>query len=236
MLISSASPDETRKATCRDVGQDAVRAGIHQQVGDVTPCQSSRQETAFRQGRHFPVRRITAGEGWMDRDVWGRSATIGNRTGPGCADLERYVSAGVDGLVHLMDNDSLPILQRITMLIDAVSDRVKATGGREGCMIGNLSIEVAGASEPLRVQLSDAFSRWCAPLAGALERAQARGEIALTVKPATMANFIQNGLQGALLRAKVDRTSAPIEPFKVILLDLLSQRQAEAKRTSAQRP
>lgn len=150
--------------------------------------------------------------------------------------LERYVSAGVDGLVHLMDNDSLPILQRITMLIDAVSDRVKATGGREGCMIGNLSIEVAGASEPLRVQLSDAFSRWCAPLAGALERAQARGEIALTVKPATMANFIQNGLQGALLRAKVDRTSAPIEQFKVILLDLLSQRQAEAKRTSAQRP
>ncbi|MCA3448470.1 MAG: TetR family transcriptional regulator C-terminal domain-containing protein [Rhodobacter sp.] len=150
--------------------------------------------------------------------------------------LERYVGAGVDGLVHLMDNDSLPILQRITMLIDAVSDRVKATGGREGCMVGNLSIEVAGASEPLRVQLSDAFSRWCAPLAGALERAQARGEIALTVESATMANFIQNGLQGALLRAKVDRTSAPIEQFKVILLDLLSRRQAEAKRTSAQRP
>ena len=150
--------------------------------------------------------------------------------------LERYVSACVDGLVHLMDNDSLPILQRITMLIDAVSDRVKATGGREGCMIGNLSIEVAGASEPLRVQLSDAFGRWCAPLAGALERAQARGEIALTVEPSTMANFIQNGLQGALLRAKVDRTSAPIEQFKVILLDLLSRRQAEAKRTSAQRP
>jgi hypothetical protein len=191
---------------------------------------------AFRQGRHFPVRCITAGEGWIDQDVRVRSATTGNRTGPGSADLERYVSAAEAALADLMADDSLPILQRITMLIDAVSDRVKATGGREGCMVGNLSIEVAGASEPLRVQLSDAFSRWCAPLAGALERAQARGEIALTVESATMANFIQNGLQGALLRAKVDRTSAPIEQFKVILLDLLHPKAAGAKAMCPQTP
>jgi TetR/AcrR family transcriptional repressor of nem operon len=146
--------------------------------------------------------------------------------------LERYVSVNEAWLANLMDDDSLPVLQRITMLIDAVNDRLKATGGREGCMVGNLSIEVAGASEPLRAQLSDAFGRWCAPLAGALERAQARGEIALTVDPATMANFIQNGLQGAILRAKVDRTSAPVDQFKVILLDLLRQGEAEERKTS----
>ncbi|MCA3558629.1 MAG: TetR family transcriptional regulator C-terminal domain-containing protein [Rhodobacter sp.] len=150
--------------------------------------------------------------------------------------IERYVSLGETGIADLMDNDSLPVLQRIIMLIDAVNDRVKALGGREGCMLGNLSIEVAGASEPLRVQLSDAFGRWCAPLAGALERAEARGEIALTVDPATMANFIVNGLQGAILRAKVDLTSTSVEQFKVILLDLLRQGEAEARKTSPKKP
>lgn len=150
--------------------------------------------------------------------------------------LERYVSLGESSFANLMDDDNLPVLQRITMLIDAVNDRLKATGGREGCMVGNLSIEVAGTSEPLRVQLSDAFSRWCAPLAGALERAQARGEIALTVDPAKMANFIQNGLQGAILRAKVDRTLAPVDQFKEILLDLLRRGEAEAGQTGPKRP
>lgn len=137
--------------------------------------------------------------------------------------LERYVSAGEAGLAGLMDNDGLPILQRVTLLIDAANERVMAAGGREGCMVGNLSTEVTGASDSLRQQLSEAFRRWRAPLAGALARAQARGEIALTVEPAAMADFIQNGLQGAILRAKVDRTSASIDQFKVILLDLLAR-------------
>jgi TetR/AcrR family transcriptional repressor of nem operon len=137
--------------------------------------------------------------------------------------LERYVSAREAGLADLMENDGLPILQRVPLLIDAVSERVMAAGARDGCMVGNLSIEVTGASEPLRQQLSDSFRRWRAPLAGALARAQARGEIALTVDPAAMADFIQNGLQGAMLRAKVDRTSAPIDQFKMILLNLLAR-------------
>lgn len=149
--------------------------------------------------------------------------------------IERYVSAFEAVFTQLMENDSLPVLQRITILIESFVDRVKALGGREGCMVGNLSIEVAGASEPLRTQLSDAFGRWCAPLAGALERAEARGEIALTVDPATMANFILNGLQGAILRAKVDWTSTSVEQFKVIILDLLSRGEAEARKTSAKK-
>ncbi|MCA6327649.1 TetR family transcriptional regulator C-terminal domain-containing protein, partial [Phenylobacterium sp.] len=70
---------------------------------------------------------------------------------------------------------------------------------------------------------SEAFRRWRAPLAGALARAQARGEIAMTVEAAVMADFIQNGLQGALLRAKVDRTSASIDQFKMIVLNLLAR-------------
>lgn len=136
--------------------------------------------------------------------------------------LERYVAESEVALTALFDDDSRPILERIVLLVDRLKARVMASDARTGCMVGNLSIEVSGSSEPLRQQLSEAFARWRAPMTEALKRAQARGEIALRVTPEVMANFIQNGLQGAMLRAKVDRTSESIDQFKAVLTGYLS--------------
>ena len=53
------------------------------------------------------------------------------------------------------------------------------------------------------------------------EAGQGAGELSNNLKPAQTARFLVNGLQGALLRCKVDRTSAALVDFEEIIFGLL---------------
>jgi len=82
-----------------------------------------------------------------------------------------------------------------------------------GCMIGNLSLEMADHSDSIQSLLHESFSNWQTRIAGILQEAIDRGDLAKSNKPQELASFLLNSYEGALLRSKADRSSKPLESF-----------------------
>jgi TetR/AcrR family transcriptional regulator, transcriptional repressor for nem operon len=82
-----------------------------------------------------------------------------------------------------------------------------------GCMVGNLTLEMADHSEAIQSLLHQSFSAWQAAIAEILQEAIDGGELARSSKPQEMASFLLNSYEGALLRSKADRSSKPLEIF-----------------------
>lgn len=94
----------------------------------------------------------------------------------------------------------------------------KARGCYDGCMIGNLSLELAHQSEPVRTLLVSILSAWTSSFERVIREGQASGEFAASLVPDKTARFIVNLFQGAILRAKVDRSDQATDEFQDMVL------------------
>ncbi|RWB78756.1 MAG: TetR family transcriptional regulator [Mesorhizobium sp.] len=131
--------------------------------------------------------------------------------------LERYF-AYVSGLVEsALANDGTPPVGRLRRYLDVITSKLEAHDWARGCMIGNLSLETAVHSEPLRLRLVDIFERWRRPFAACIAEGQAAGEITKAFDAEDLADFLLSSWQGAMLRMKVERSPEPLERFKKII-------------------
>lgn len=131
----------------------------------------------------------------------------------GLAVIER-VAEGYERFLSgfLQDKNVMP-LKRLRNYLDAVAEAVgrDENGCVRGCLIGNLGQELAAQNETFRQRLDEIFSSWLQRLAIVLEQARTVGEIGDEIDAQSMAGVVLSGLQGALLRAKLQRSARPIQ-------------------------
>jgi TetR/AcrR family transcriptional repressor of nem operon len=84
---------------------------------------------------------------------------------------------------------------------------------KKGCLMGNFSIDISQAGEPLQVALEQAFHRWFAVLAIVVRQAQQEGDIDSSINPEQYARFLVNSWEGATNYAKVVRNPSPLVDF-----------------------
>jgi TetR/AcrR family transcriptional repressor of nem operon len=138
--------------------------------------------------------------------------------------LDRYF-ADVGTVVDATLRDGqLPPLQRLRTYFDTITDRMEARGWRDGCLIGNLSLESAEHSELLRGRLAEIFGAWRQPFADCLDEAAEAGQVHLDLPALDLADFLLASWQGALLRMKVERSPDPLERFKRIVFSTVLRR------------
>lgn len=128
--------------------------------------------------------------------------------------VDRYAREGAEQRAALLANDpDTPPLTRLRRAFEVYLPAFKAAGFSGGCLLGNLSLEVADQSEALRARLRTAFAAWQASLRAVLAEAHKRGELpdGLTVDDA--AAFLVNGWEGALVRMKAERSAKPLRQF-----------------------
>jgi TetR/AcrR family transcriptional repressor of nem operon len=94
-------------------------------------------------------------------------------------------------------------------LIAVYGPRAKVSG----CLIGNLSLEMADHSDTIQTVLRSSFAGWQRTVAAVLEEAIERGELPKSTRPQALASFLLNSYEGALLRSKADRAGKPLEEF-----------------------
>jgi TetR/AcrR family transcriptional regulator, transcriptional repressor for nem operon len=82
-----------------------------------------------------------------------------------------------------------------------------------GCLLGNFGTELSEQSEMIRARVSKEFSTWSAMIANVIAEAQAQGQISKDLPARTLAAFVLNGWEGSLIRARVDKSKAPLEQF-----------------------
>jgi TetR/AcrR family transcriptional repressor of nem operon len=90
-----------------------------------------------------------------------------------------------------------------------------------GCLLGNLSLEIADRSDSIQSLLRLSFADWQAAIAGVLREAIERGDLARSTKADELAAFLLNSYEGALLRSKADRSNKPLEIFRFFALNVL---------------
>jgi TetR/AcrR family transcriptional repressor of nem operon len=113
---------------------------------------------------------------------------------------------------HLGDR-GIPPLERLRRFGESILTKLETRQCRNGCLVGNLSQEMADQSEAFRSRLDEIFRGWTDRYAGCLEEAQAAGEIADDLNVRELAEFWVSAWQGALMRAKTARNTAPIQTF-----------------------
>jgi TetR/AcrR family transcriptional repressor of nem operon len=139
----------------------------------------------------------------------------------GAAILEHYWADIEDRLVPILDGDGTT-QQRITRFFHALADEHEAGNFALGCLVGNLSLELGGSSEPVRTELHRILERWDAAVTACIRAGQNRsGGIRADVDPAQLASSLIEAWEGAALRAKVIRTRDPYDRFEAVTIPAL---------------
>ena len=82
-----------------------------------------------------------------------------------------------------------------------------------GCLIGNLGQELAGQNELFRTRLDTVFRGWEKRFERCIEEARESGDVDASINAADVASFLLSGWEGAILRAKVLKSTEPMERF-----------------------
>lgn len=113
---------------------------------------------------------------------------------------------------HFHDPALAP-LARVHAFIDDAKSGMRRFDFRRGCLIGNLGQEMAALPESFRAHLKDTFEDWQRRLAACLKEAQQAGELRRDADTAQLAAFFWIGWEGAVLRARLERSTAPLDIF-----------------------
>lgn len=106
-----------------------------------------------------------------------------------------------------------PPLDRLRSYFEAIIDDFEQRDWQHGCLVGNMSLEAAPHSEPLREQISEVFGQWNFAFAVCLEEAVEAGDVVLPMPAAEIADFLMASWEGAILRMKVEHSPAPLQRF-----------------------
>ena len=131
--------------------------------------------------------------------------------------VERY---GMDNTRRqvLLDR-SLPALKRLRAHFEALNEVFVKSRFERGCLLGNFSAELSNQSAVIRQRLAELYKRWSKDIELAVQEGQAEGAIPPEQNASELAAFLLDAYEGALLRARVERSRAPFDRFMQLAFD-----------------
>jgi TetR/AcrR family transcriptional repressor of nem operon len=139
--------------------------------------------------------------------------------------LDRFAECIGERQEHYLSDESVAPLDRLRDYCEAVSELLESDQCRKGCLIGNLSQEMAAQSEKFRARLEEIFESSVDRYAACLQEAQASGEVSPDIDVRELAEFWLNSWQGAILRAKTMRSPVPLRTFLAVMFGNILQAQ-----------
>ena len=140
------------------------------------------------------------------------------------AALDRYVTHEAKHSAAVLLESTKPPLRRLRQYFTEMIETYGQRGAIPGCMIGRFSLEIATENPQLRAKISNAFRHWQHKIAMVIEQAVAEGELPAGTDAESLAGFLLNSWEGALLRSQAEKSNAPLETFLRYTLDVLVQK------------
>lgn len=138
---------------------------------------------------------------------------FGSKEEFGLSLIERYGEFFAGKLDRHLRNPTLSPLGRLHAFVDDAKAGMARFEYRRGCLIGNLGQEMGALPESFRARLKDTFEDWQSRFSACLVEAQEAGELAREADAKQLAAFFWIGWEGAVLRAKLERSAAPLDVF-----------------------
>jgi TetR/AcrR family transcriptional repressor of nem operon len=129
------------------------------------------------------------------------------------AALDRYWQRVLGSLDQLNDARTPPLarLKKYFRYLIKVSQDAEF---RTGCFIGNMSTEMPDQSRMIRERLAIQLAAWSRGIESCVREAQADGSMRNDIEANTIASFLLNSWEGAVLRSKVDRDPSSLAAFE----------------------
>jgi TetR/AcrR family transcriptional repressor of nem operon len=135
--------------------------------------------------------------------------------------LEHYWSDIESRLLPLLAAEG-SAQDRIARFFHALADEHEAGDFLLGCLIGKLSLELGGSSEPVRAELVRILDGWNDALAACVRSGQGAGAgIRSDLDAGELASLLIEAWEGAALRGKVTRDRSPYDRFEAITVPAL---------------
>jgi TetR/AcrR family transcriptional regulator, transcriptional repressor for nem operon len=129
-------------------------------------------------------------------------------------------------LLRFIDNAEAYLSRPASSWVQALRDFFRdfllffeANEFKGGCPVANFSLEMSDINENIRKKLEEAFEKMNHKVTLFLERARENNEVADDLDIRATSNFILNCWEGALLRVKVTKNSAPMTLFESFVFD-----------------
>ena len=114
---------------------------------------------------------------------------------------------------EILTDPTVPPLQRLRRHFDRISALFAESHFKRNCILGGFSAELANQSETIRESLRKLYGQWTKDIEATIAEAQIKGEIANKTKASDLAAFLLDSYEGALLRARVERSRKPFDRF-----------------------
>ncbi len=140
--------------------------------------------------------------------------------------IESFAADYHTKLDRFLLDETLTPLTRFRHYFEYGIQQFEANQFRCGCLIGNLSQEMAGQSDTFRSRLDEILDQWRERFAQCLKQAQVEGELCDQWDVRMLANYCLDSWEGAILRAKVTQSIEPLQTFMTILFDIVLKTSA----------
>jgi len=135
--------------------------------------------------------------------------------------VDRYAQNMKRSWERIMEDAPAEPMAAIRHVFEQMLNHHDRASSQVGCLIGNFAAEVARSSEPCRLGLMAAQLSWRERLAGLISAAQSRGDIRNDIDATAMSALTWSAWEGALLRMKVEQSTAPVRDSITLMFDHL---------------
>ena len=153
---------------------------------------------------------------------------FGSKEDFAAAALERYTTREAEHAASVLMGSKMSPRRRLKQYFMDLVKFYGQKGAIPGCMMGRFSLEAAAANPQLRKQISATFTHWQHTIATVIEQAIAQKELPAGTDPESLAGFLLNSWEGALLRSQAEASDAPLEVFMQIAFDQLLKKHSNA--------
>ncbi|SBS30896.1 Transcriptional regulator AcuR [Marinomonas aquimarina] len=132
--------------------------------------------------------------------------------------LQRYRDYFENKLDRYLLDDTLPPLTRLRNFIEAARLGMEKYAYKRGCLVGNLEQEATALPEAMRQAVQATYQSWQNKVADCLRLAQQQGLLDREADVAALAHVFWVGWEGAVARARLMQSSAPLVQFEKFYL------------------
>lgn len=138
--------------------------------------------------------------------------------------MDCYCQQGCEQMANIFKMKELSPLARISLMFDTMIEHfTREEKFTKGSFIGNISQEMGDMSKPISIAAEDNYKRMVEHIKEILQEAKEAGEIRESLDVDKMANFMLNSKEGAMVRMKASKDSAPLRVFKDMIMELLTK-------------
>jgi TetR/AcrR family transcriptional repressor of nem operon len=134
---------------------------------------------------------------------------------------DAYFDRGLSKLRDFLCDPKVAPLKRLEAYFDDRIEALRAAKFTRGCLLGNLTAEVADHSALIRGRLVQHLGAWSRFFEDCIAEAQKQGTMRNRLPAALLGRFVLNSWEGSLLRMRAEKSDTPLLEFKKVIFGAL---------------